>query len=198
MDACPSGRCVPLCVASDDPAAPPNSKNDPEEGVCAAGPAFFHCSGEKDVFRTCTEAIAEAGCSAVCAATCTAGVPSGGSGASCDPLTPCPSGEVCCGSCGNAATCEAGTDGKLGTSDDNPGAGICIADATNCFANDLLAEGGDIFNGLGDPTNTKTVSTYCIAGTSNSAVNNTAGLGGPGRLRQFGVNLTNVGQIPPP
>ena len=41
------------------------------------------------------------------------------------------------------------------------------------------------------PNNVVSVSSYCIAATSNSAINNTAGLGGPGRLRQPGRNETN-------
>ena len=114
----------------------------------------------------------------------------------CDGTSPCPSGESCCGDCDKAERCGSGVDGIYGTSDDLPGAGICVAAIRNCFANDLLAEGGDTLNGDGDPTNVDTVSTYCIAPTSNSAVNNTAGLGGPGRLRQKGINVVNQPTIP--
>ena len=51
-------------------------------------------------------------------------------------------------------------------------------------------------NGLGDPTNVRSVSTYGIGATANSTVNNSAGLGGPGRLRQQGENVVNKPTIP--
>ncbi|MFQ5478645.1 MAG: hypothetical protein ACE5E4_08515 [Candidatus Binatia bacterium] len=49
VDACPSGRCVPLCTPS---------PSDPEEGICAAGPQVFRCSGEGHEFRNCDETTA--------------------------------------------------------------------------------------------------------------------------------------------
>jgi hypothetical protein len=177
VNACPSGRCVPLCLQSDDVDAPVNTKNDPEEGLCAAGPNAYHCSGLHDTFRSCTATIAAAGCSAVCATSCSGGgVPSGGSMAPCSPSSPCGGGEICCGSCPNAQDCEAGdADTLLGNGDDIPGAGSCISAAKNCVVNESAAEGGDIFNGNGDATNVSSVSTYCIGATGNSTVNNTAG-----------------------
>jgi hypothetical protein len=183
VDACPGGRCLPLCVAGED--------GDPEEGSCAAGPSSYHCSGVNDTFRACTPGLANGTCNAVCATTCTAGSPSGGSATPCDGTGSCPVGESCCGTCEKAETCGAGDDGKLGTTDDVPGAGICVSDVRHCFVNDLAAEGGDTLNGNGDATNVRSVTTFCIEPTSNGAVNQTAGLGGPGRLRQRGVNVTN-------
>jgi hypothetical protein len=172
-DACPSGRCVPLCS--------PGADGEFDEGFCAAGPSFYHCDGVNDTFRICTKAEANAGCSATCSVSAT----------SCSADGDCPIGETCNGACDHARLCEAGVDGVLGTSDDFPGAGVCVADIRNCFVNDLATEGGDIFNGEGDPTNVKAVSTYCVGATSNGAINSTAGLGGPGRLRQKGVNVSN-------
>jgi hypothetical protein len=188
VDACSGGRCVPLCL--------PGAGGDPEEGYCSAGPNFYHCSGANDTFRTCTASQAQGTCSSVCATTCSGGVPSGGSGSPCDGTGSCPAGESCCGTCTKAQDCGAGTDGKYGTADDSPGAGICVADIRNCFVNNGASEGGDIFNGMGDPTNVRTTSVFCIAPTANGAVNQTTGLGGPGRLRQTGINAVNLGLIP--
>jgi hypothetical protein len=172
VDACPEGRCVPLCIAADA---------DPEDGVCAAGPTAYHCSGEKDVFRTCTDADSKAGCSATCSASATP----------CQANTDCPTGESCLGACALARNCEAGGDGQLGTFDDLPGAGICIGDNRNCFLDPIAGEGGDTYNGQGDPNNSKSVSVYCIGKTSATAINTSAGIGGAGRLRQSGVNVTS-------
>ncbi len=187
-DACPSGRCVPLCAGGLD--------GDPEEGFCTAGPPFYHCSGAEDIFRVCSEAQEGEGCLATCHTTCTGGVGSGGSGAPCTPTSPCGGGEVCCGSCAEAALCESGVDGLLGTSDDIPDAGVCVTDERNCYE----TIGGQMANAKGKdnlddpafgPNNILAVSAYCVGATSNSAINNTAALGGPGRLRQPARNETN-------
>jgi hypothetical protein len=191
-DACPSGRCVQLCLTADDPFFPDGfgrNPDDPEEGLCAAGPPTFHCSGEMDNFRTCFRELAEGSCPATCSI----------SGIPCGPLTPCPDPQVdgVCksanspDSCTLGKLCEAGPDGILGNTDDFPGAGICVSDARNCHLNPLIAEGGDTLNGDGDPENVKTVAMFCIAATGNNSINSTAGLGGPGRLRQTGQNVTN-------
>lgn len=185
VDACPSGRCVQLCLPADHPLFPPDfgyRPDNPEEGLCAAGPSTYHCSGEADDFRLCDKEKAEATCDATCSV----------SGNPCSPINPCPPAEgTCQGLCVLAAVCEAGVDGILGNGDDFPGAGICVSDARNCFVPGLNAEGGDTLNGNGDPTNVRAVSTYCVPATTNNAINSTAGLGGPGRLRQLGVNVTN-------
>ncbi len=185
-DACPTGRCVPLCLTADNAFFPPgfggDSADDPEEGLCAAGPPFPHCSGAADSFRICFEQDVDAGCLATCSI----------SGNPCSPVVPCPNGEgECAGPCQNANLCEAGVDEVLGNDDDFPGAGVCIRDARNCFAQPIGSEGGDTLNGNGDPTNVRAVSTFCIPPTTNSAINAVTGLGGPGRLRQNGVNVTN-------
>jgi hypothetical protein len=172
VDACPSGRCVPLCVP--DP-------GDPEDGFCAAGPTAYHCNGAKDVFRQCTANQASGGCSATCSISATP----------CDGYDDCPSGETCTGPCTLAQNCEAGPNGIFGDFDDLPGAGICIADNRNCFLDPIAGEGGDIFNGEGDPANVKAVAVYCIAPTNSTAINASAGLGGAGRLRQNGVNVSS-------
>jgi hypothetical protein len=187
-DACPGGRCVQLCVGG--------RGGDLEEGECAAGPPFYHCSGEEDTFRICNEAAEGEGCLATCHTSCESGVGVGGSGDPCTPVSPCGGDEVCCGNCIEATQCEAGTDQVLGTDDDVPGAGVCITSTRNCFEHiggfTAVATGRD---GLDDPiygpNNIVSSSAYCLGATSNSAINNTAGLGGPGRLRQPARNETN-------
>jgi hypothetical protein len=111
-------------------------------------------------------------------------------------LGDCPTGEVCCGNCPKRGVCEAGTDSKMGTADDIPGAGECIPDLRNCHVFDPVlgvnAKGKDkLDDPLFGPNNVREVSSYCIAGIPGSAVSTTAGLGGQGRLRQPGVNQTN-------
>jgi hypothetical protein len=185
VDACPTGRCTQVCLPADHPLFPPDygyRPDNPEEGLCAAGPSTYHCSSAADDFRLCDKEKAEAPCNATCSV----------SGNPCSPINPCPPAEgTCSGPCQLAQVCEAGVDGFLGNADDFPGAGICVPDARNCFVPGLNAEGGDTLNGNGDPSNVRAVSTYCVPATTNSAINSTAGLGGPGRLRQQGVNVTN-------
>lgn len=201
VDACPGGECVALCLQADDPQFPPgfggDSADDPEEGLCAAGPPFYHCGGEGNTFIICERDAAEGACSAVCAASCgPGGVPSGGSAGACDEHSDCPSGETCCGDCELSRLCDAGINGIIGDADDQPGAGICFGDARNCFVNDAAAEGGDMLNGNGDPTNVRSAAAYCIPATSNAAINSTAGLGGPGRRREQGVNVPSFTTLP--
>jgi len=172
IDACPSGDCVPLCLPS---------AGDPEDGDCAAGPVQNRCSGPRDTWRVCTAGNAAGSCSATCSLAATA----------CMADTDCPSGETCNGACSLAGFCEAGLDGVLGSPDDIPGAGICVSGPLDCPLADFAAEGGDIFNGEGDPINNKSVSAYCIAANPSPAANVGAGLPGPGRLRSETVNLTN-------
>jgi hypothetical protein len=181
VDACPSGDCVPLCTPQ---------ASDLEEGECVGGPTEFSCSIEE--FRACNAAALNGTCDAVCATSCdSSGVPTGGSMTACTGLAECPNGEVCCGDCLKARACEAGSDGVLGTIDDIPGAGVCTEMLRECFLPDLAAEGGDIFNGKGDPVISRSVSVYCTAANVAPVANVTAGLGGPGRIRSDTVNLTN-------
>lgn len=170
-DACPTGRCVPLCgelgacdAASDNAGANCLLDNhcegglcgpgDPEEGACVAGPPLFHCNGDKKDFIICQESQA-----------------------------------------GTRAGCEWGPNGVEGDVDDIPGAGECISDFPGCFVNDAQAEGGDIFNGRGDSTNFHTVALYCVPPSTNIGVNLVGGVGGPGRLRQDGVNVPNYTRL---
>ena len=96
-----------------------------------------------------------------------------------------------------ARDCEAGGDGILGTEDDVPGAGICVAAERSCFLDPLTAEGGSTLNGLGDPTNVNLVSVFCFGKVANNpAFNFSAGFGGPGRVRVRGVNVPNFASIP--
>ncbi len=172
VDACPSGRCLPLCV--------PDGA-DPEDGVSAGGPTAYHCDGPQDSFRTCFANNANGGCTATCSV---AGTP-------CTSASQCPTGQTCDGPCSLAGLCEAGADEQLGTFDDQPGAGICIGDNRNCFLDPITGEGGDTLNGQGDPNNVKSVALYCLGATNAPAINSAAGIGGPGRLRQKGVNVTS-------
>jgi hypothetical protein len=172
VDACPSGRCVPLCVARLD---------DSEEGVCAAGPSLFHCSGALETFRNCERAHAEADCAAVCDISLTP----------CTALEDCPMGENCVGPCERARECEAGEDGVMGTADDIAGAGTCVEDARPCPLDSVEAEGGDLLNGRGGPASPLSVATFCLGRTNNPGVNAIVGVGGPGRLRRAGTYVTN-------
>ncbi|MFT4570311.1 MAG: hypothetical protein ACI8TX_000900 [Hyphomicrobiaceae bacterium] len=171
-DACPTGRCVPLCLAT---------VADQEEGECAAGPVSFHCSGTLDRFRTCLPDFAIADCQATCEV----------SGDPCSSLLQCDPGEACTGPCEAATTCEAGLDGILGNTDDNPAAGVCVGEPRACFLDPITGEGGDIFNGGGTPGDSPTVTIYCVTATTSAAINGSTGLPGPGRLRQRGQTITN-------
>ena len=173
VDACTGGRCVPLCIPD---------AGEPEEGICAAGPPSYHCSGDGNTFRACTATQAEGTCLATCSI----------SAGACTSNADCPSGETCNGPCPLAQTCEAGNDGVLGTSDDTPGAGICVEDVRKCFEFPVSAEGGDLLNGeISSVNEVKSASVFCLGSVSNDAINNVSGLGGPGRLRQRGVYASN-------
>ncbi len=202
-DACPSGLCVPLCLELGrcDGGSTPNAKcatdddcsggscskspRDSEYGVCAVSAGFTHCDGAGKEFLECTAAQV-----------------------------------------GTLGGCEWGIDGIEGSLDDNPGAGTCVRDPQPCFVNDGYSFGGtnldlvcnddsplplpgatcttngDCSGGecvpLGGPTNFKSATAYCIAPTSNGAVNGTAGLGGPGRLVTIGTNAVNYTELPVP
>ncbi len=171
-DACPSGRCVPLCLPSID---------DSEEGVCSGGPSVYHCSGALDAFRSCGAEHANAGCTAICETSLTA----------CDERSDCPPDEACVGSCARRHLCEAGGDGILGNVDDVIGAGDCVADVSTCPLEPLAAEGGDVFNSRGSPSEPRSVAVLCLGKTSGPGVNAVVGVGGPGRVRREGAYVTN-------
>ncbi len=178
VDACPGGRCVPLCLPS---------AADPFDGVCAAGPPVYHCSGAAYAGTSCSKASAVGGCQAICS----------NSGVSCSSDADCTSGESCTGPCDLARDCEAGGDGILGTEDDIPGSGICVAGERSCFLDPITAEGGSTLNGRGDPTNVNLVSVFCFGKVANNpAFNFSAGFGGPGRVRVRGTNIPNFTSIP--
>jgi hypothetical protein len=172
MDACPSGRCTPLCEAE---------IGNPYKGRCSAGPIQYRCNGPKDGFRSCTAVEEAGGCLAVCSISATA----------CVGDSDCPSGEACEGDCLNARLCEAGEDGIVGTPDDITGAGICTSDLRRCFLNPIVVEGGDTFNGLGGPNYGNAPSVYCTGATNSLIINASAGLGGPGVLRSQGPIIAN-------
>jgi hypothetical protein len=176
-DACPGGRCVPLCVPE---------VGDPEDGVCAAGPSIYTCESPSYQFKTCSKAAADSGCSATCNV----------SGTPCDSINDCPTGELCQGDCDRAQDCEAGADGTIGTIDDFVGAGPCVANPRGCNLDPIVVEGGDRLNGLGDNTHYYRTSIWCFNKTVNAAVNTASGFGGPGVTREHGTNVLNVGSIP--
>ncbi len=177
VDACPGGRCVPLCVPT---------AGDPFDGECAAGPPTYHCAGAKFLFKSCTSTSVGTGCSAVCSDSLT----------SCVEQDDCPSGETCDGACEEARDCEAGPDGMAGTVDDFEGAGLCIQDIRSCFLEPIVGEGGSTLNGGGNPTNLSTVGLFCQKKSVNIGANVGAGFGGPTRVRVKGVNVPNFTSIP--
>jgi hypothetical protein len=179
-DVCPSGRCTPLCVP---------------KGICSGGDRDGQRCGidEKCIGGgTCVPNDAEEG---ACAQ---------GNFYHCDgagwEFKNCAPGNV-----NTQKECAYGLDGATAvpdpdhadaSDDDNPGAGFCRADILNCFINNGAAEGGDTFNGRGDPTNTLSVASFCIPASDSDAVNSTAGLPGPGRIRQPGYVATNFDHLP--
>lgn len=170
-DVCPGGDCTPLCV---------------ESGICAGGDRNGgRCALDED----CTGG-----------GTCGAGPESEGACAQgffnhCDgpgwEFTSCQPNFV-----NSQGGCEMGTDLVLGNSNDFVGAGFCRADVANCFFNNGLAEGGTTLNSKGDPTNGFSVTSYCIPASTSSSVNATAGLPGPGRVRQPTVSVPNFTSLP--
>lgn len=167
---CVNGLCVPLCLP--DP-------SDPEEGLCSAGPTAQRCNGLGHHWRICTSSGQS------CSATCSV------SGGPCSDSSACPVGESCTGTCDLARNCEAGIDGILGNSDDTPGAGFCEIEQLGCFLPVIQAEGGDRLNGQGDPNVVKSATVFCLGTSGNNLIDGAAGLPGPARLRQRGVNATN-------
>ncbi|RMD84108.1 MAG: hypothetical protein D6815_04910, partial [Candidatus Dadabacteria bacterium] len=59
VDACPGGRCVPLCIVDPD-----EDKFPGYDGICAAGPPTKRCSGLP--FLACSESALNGTCKAVC------------------------------------------------------------------------------------------------------------------------------------
>jgi hypothetical protein len=173
-DVCPTGICSPLCV---------------EKGTCIGGAnAGRFCATDLGCpGGTCGNQDPEEG---VCAG--------GPSFNHCDgpgqTFRTCTPAQV-----GTQGGCEAGVDGDINTLEDNYlGAGNCIADVRNCFVNGGLAQGGDIYNGKGDPTNIYSVSAYCIGHLVLSpSVNATSGLPGPGRIRQPALAVPNFTELLP-
>lgn len=186
-DACPAGRCVPLCV---------------ERGICNGGDRDrkfcaldIDCTGGGtciepgecrngdyvDDRRACVDDTDCGGGGTCEVIDIVEGACAQGSFNHCDgpgwEFVSCAPLQV-----GTQDGCELGTTGS--PTDDNIGAGFCRADITNCFINDGAAEGGSTLNGRGDPTNAFAVASYCIPASTSGAVNSTAGLPGPGRIRQ--------------
>ncbi|MFP6626839.1 MAG: hypothetical protein VCA74_07290 [Deltaproteobacteria bacterium] len=177
VDACPQGRCVPLCVAKDGA---------PYEGVCAAGPPVFHCESGKYTGRNCPPSAAYSDCQATCS----------GSGVLCTGDEQCPAGQTCAGPCDTHRECGAGLDGILGNWDDLFGAGACIADERSCFSAQIPGTGGTTLNGKGDATNVFQNNLTCYTSTNNAPTNNVTGLGGPARNHKHATRIPNFTSLP--
>ncbi|MFN2378079.1 MAG: hypothetical protein ABR538_16230 [Candidatus Binatia bacterium] len=188
-DACPAGLCVPLCV---------------ERGICNGG--------DRDRKFCALDVDCVGGGSCIEPGECRNGAYADDrrpcvDNTDCDGGGTCEVIDVVDGACAQSAFthcdgpgwefvscapaqvgtqqgCEMGTDSIRGNANDNVGAGYCRADIRNCFVNDGAAEGGTTLNGRGDPTNAFVVTSYCIPASINGSVNVTAGLPGPGRIRQ--------------
>ncbi len=159
-DACPSGDCVPLCL---------------EKGACTGGAnAGADCQNQ---FQ-CASGVCGPGTDPEEGA-----CPAGPSSFHCNgegmDFLPCFATDL-----GTQKGCELGPDGIADTIDDLIGSDTCIEDIRQCFANDGFAEGGDLDNGRGNLRDALAVVTYCLPASTSPSVNGTAGLGGPGRLRQ--------------
>jgi hypothetical protein len=173
VDACPGGRCVPLCVPVG---------GEPGEGQCAAGPLDHNCSGEAWSFRTCLQASAGAGCAATCAET----------SAPCAADADCATGDRCEGACEQARDCEAGVDGVLGTNDDIKGAGLCVGRVRECFLDPIVASGAAASLSQHD-----SVALWCLGATHNVTFDAPSGFGGPARVHIRGSNVVNFSAVPP-
>ena len=169
-DACPSGSCTLLCLGRGA------CKGDNEQAVCADN---TDCGTGECVFDELGECAV--GNRFIC---------------SDQTFLTCSRTDFEMNGAFPGIGCESGPDGFLGNADDAPGAGECIPVQNRCYLGDGEVEGGDTLNGFGDPTNWRSVSAYCIPPTVSSSVNITAGLGGPGRLRQTGVNVASYTELP--
>jgi hypothetical protein len=178
-DACPGGRCVPLCV--DDP-------GDPGDGICAVGPPTYHCLDNPGFDCTLADSIAAGlgDCNSTCSGTL----------APCGSQEDCPVGETCTGECLARKNCEAGPDGIMGSVDDKPGIGECGEFVRNCQPDPVVVEGGTTINGLGDAENVSHVGRWCFTATNSAAVNSSSGFPGPGVIRRKGKAFISVDSIP--
>lgn len=172
------GVCSPVggvtCDISDD-----------EEGLCAAGPVKLRCTGAGYTTLPCT----------LDTGTCTGSVCTKGAqsllGSACSVAADCIVNNVPV-----QKGCEAGNDGILGNSDDNPGAGDCEPRPEDCYYNNGYAEGGDTLNGDGSPSDVKLNAAFCTPPNGFSAIDNVSGFGGPSRVRRSGSAFVNVPATP--
>ncbi len=180
-DACPGGRCVPLCLPR---------PGEPGDGICGPDTRkdFIHCTGLEGL--TCPAAAANAALLGDCASTCSTSL------SPCEAHTDCPTGETCTGPCAARASCEAGADGIMDTSDDFAGAGECARFPTNCLEDPWMKEGGTTINGDGDPTSMLSIGTWCFVATNSALVNNSAGFPGPGVIEKRANGYINVPSLP--
>lgn len=159
--------------------------SDPEDGLCAAGPDKFRCTGAG--FTTLPCEFNNGTCSL---GTCTDGSASK-IGSSCTVAGDCLENGVPI-----AIGCENGNDGVPGGGDDHPGAGDCERRPQDCFVNNGQAEGGDTLNGDGTPSDVKLAAAFCVPPNGNPSIDNVSGFGGPSRIRRSGSAFVNVPSIP--
>jgi hypothetical protein len=180
-DACPGGRCVPLCTPR---------PGDLDDGVCSVDSRtdYNHCTGLPGL--GCQLAAVNAALLGDCSATCSV------SGTPCGSITECPVGETCDGPCPARQNCEAGADGIMGTSDDFLGGGECRRFPTNCHPDPVMVEGGTTLNGEGDSTDVFHVGVWCFIGTQSGAVNASSGFPGPGVIERKGTGFVSTPSIP--
>ncbi|MFN2375250.1 MAG: hypothetical protein ABR538_01855 [Candidatus Binatia bacterium] len=159
---------------------------DTEEGLCAAGPQKYRCTGPGYGSIPCT---LEYG-------TCTMEACSKGSaslrGQPCTVNTDCVD-EV---NVPVSSGCETGIDSIPGNVDDIPGAGVCEPRPEDCYVNNGFAEGGDTLNGQGSPSDVKVNAAFCTPANSNATVNSASGFGGPSRIRREGSAFVNLPSFP--
>lgn len=162
------------------------SLTDPEDGVCAAGPTKYRCTGAG---FTSTPCVLDYG-------TCTSGTCSTGSPSR--RGLPCTVGKDCLEfeNVPVSAGCETGNDSTPGNDDDIVGAGECETRPEDCYVNNGFAEGGDTLNGDGSPSDVSLNATFCTPPSSNPAINSASGFGGPSRIRRSGAAFVNVPSIP--
>ena len=183
--------------------------SDPEDGLCAAGPVKYRCTGEGHTTEPCS--LEYGTCSPV--AICIAGTTN--QGAACANNAFCGVGGVCSTRCTMGAAslrntacavnsdciedpnvpvskgCEDGQDALPGTADDIVGAGVCEARPQDCFVNNGAATGG------GTPDNPELNSAFCAPpNASSSTINDASGFGGPSRIRRTGSSFVNVPATP--
>ncbi|HXC51315.1 MAG TPA: hypothetical protein VN634_10560 [Candidatus Limnocylindrales bacterium] len=182
---------------------------DNEDGLCAAGPVKYRCTGEGHTTEPCSLEYGTCSPTAICIAGTTH------QGATCPNDAFCGTGGVCSRRCTMGSpdkrnlacsadsecidtanvpvskNCEDGADALPGTADDIVGAGVCEPRPQDCFYNNGYAQGG------GTADNPQLVAAFCAPpNASSSTINDASGFGGPSRIRRTGASTVNVPNTP--